>query len=33
MTNDTPLPLVCFTRPGLGAEETSALVRAVVAEG
>ena len=33
IANDTPLPLVCFTRPGLGPDETSALVRSVVAEG
>ena len=33
IANDTPLPLVCFTREGLGPEETSTLVRSVVAEG
>jgi aromatic-L-amino-acid/L-tryptophan decarboxylase len=33
IANDTPLPLVCFTRPGLRPDETSALVRSVVAEG
>jgi aromatic-L-amino-acid/L-tryptophan decarboxylase len=33
IANETPLPLVCFTREDLGPEETSALVRDVVAEG
>jgi glutamate/tyrosine decarboxylase-like PLP-dependent enzyme len=33
IANDTPLPLVCFTRPELGPEETSALVRRVAHEG
>jgi aromatic-L-amino-acid/L-tryptophan decarboxylase len=33
IANDTPLPLVCFTRPGLDPEGTSVLVRQVVAEG
>jgi aromatic-L-amino-acid decarboxylase len=33
IANDTPLPLVCFSRPGLGPEATSALMRGVVAEG
>lgn len=33
VANETPLPLVCFTRAGLSPEETSDLVRRVVAEG
>ena len=33
IANDTPLPLVCFTRAGLDPERTTALVRSVVAEG
>jgi glutamate/tyrosine decarboxylase-like PLP-dependent enzyme len=33
IANDTPLPLVCFTRQGLGADDVSALVRTIVAEG
>lgn len=33
VANDTPLPLVCFTREGLGPEDTTALVQRVVAEG
>jgi glutamate/tyrosine decarboxylase-like PLP-dependent enzyme len=33
IANHTPLPLVCFTRPDIGPEETSALVRRVVGEG
>ena len=33
IANDTPLPLVCFSRSDLGPEETSALVRRVVAAG
>jgi glutamate/tyrosine decarboxylase-like PLP-dependent enzyme len=31
--NDTPLPLVCFTRPGLDADGVSRIVRQVVDEG
>jgi hypothetical protein len=33
VANDTPLPLVCFTREGLGPDDTTALVERVVAEG
>ena len=33
VTNDTPLPLVCFTRPDLAPEEVPTLARAVAREG
>ncbi|HET9317155.1 MAG TPA: pyridoxal-dependent decarboxylase, partial [Vicinamibacteria bacterium] len=33
IANDTPLPLVCFTRPGLSPDETSEVARRVVEEG